>query len=578
MIKASAYLEITPAKTIVSAALLLLSTTAYAQQTTTDTTSGFVIDNAQDGAVVQETVSNEAALTPVPTTPAERFAATMQAEFDLMGEEGLQFAQFYAARDFAPLWADGTNQKLYDLVTVFEHADEHGLPVARYNLDQIETLWSSAETPEEMAALELAAATAYVTYAKDIHSGMLDPTTIDKEMNATRYVPDTIDVLQDAGTATDLRAHYDTLYPQSAEYARLLELKAELEQLVSSEGWGPLVPNGRTLRPGNTDSRIPALRVRLSNRGYDVHDLGSDVYDEALVEVVKQFQGDFGLNQDGLAGPQTMAAVNAQPNGRLMQVIVNLERMRWMNYELGSRHVYVNIPDYHAALMDNGSATLKFRVVVGKNQHQTAEFSDMMTHMIANPTWHVPSSIASNEYYYKLLNDPTVLARSNIRMLYRGTGQVIDSTMVDYTQYSASNFPFVLQQRPGSGNALGKVKFMFPNKYNIYLHDTPSKSLFDRDARAYSHGCIRVQTPMEFAYALLAPQEIDPEGAFQAVLNTGRETQIDLETPIPVHIVYRTVFVDEFGVDQFRHDVYGRDDLVMNALMNAGVTLAGAEG
>ncbi len=557
---------------LISSAVLLSGTTVWAQQTTQDTGAQFVLDNAE---TANEAVSN----TPlVALTPQEIFAQTLQAGFDALGEDGAIFASAYAARDFAPIWADGTNQKMYDLVATLEKAGDHGLSVDRYDLPTLEALWASAELPEDMARLELAAATTFVTYARDVNSGMLDPRAIDKEMNATRYVSEIDDLLNDAAAAPDLRAYYNSLYPQTAEYARLLEMKAELERLVSSEGWGPLVPDGRTLRPGVTDSRIPVLRVRLHNRGYEVHDMGSSVYDDALVEIVKQFQGDFGLNQDGLAGPQTISAINTQPNSRLEQVIVNLERARWMNYDLGSRHIYVNIPDFMASLMDNGQSTLSFRVVVGQNRHQTAEFSDTMTHMVANPTWHVPQSIAANEYYPKLLSDPTVLARSNIRMLYRGTGQVIDSTMVDYSQYSASNFPFVLQQRPGSGNALGKVKFMFPNKFNIYLHDTPAKSLFERDARAYSHGCIRVQTPMELAYALLAPQEVDPEGAFQSVLNTGRETQIDLETPIPVHIVYRTVFVDEFGADQFRHDVYGRDDLVMNALMNAGVTLAGVEG
>ena len=555
--------------TALSLIFLSVSTSVYAQQAATTENGTFIIDNAQAIA------SSETETAPLLMTDAQKFALAMQEGFSNLGEAGAEFAAFYASRDYAPIWADGSSQKIAALVSALETAPDHGLPMARYHVAALD---AQASTPEAMAALEVAAATSYATFAKDLTAGMLDPKAIDKEMNATRYVPETADVLRDAAGATDLVAFYDTLYPQTDEYRGLMALKQELATLVTTEGWGPQVPDGRTLRPNYSDERILALRVRLDHRGYDVLDMDSDVYDEALVEVVKQFQTDFGLNADGLAGPQTLAAINTQPNGRLRQVIVNLERARWMNYDLGARHIIVNIPDFHASLMDNGASTRTFRVVVGQNRHQTAEFSDQMTHMIANPTWHVPSSIASKEYYPQLLSDPTVLARSNIRMLYRGTGQVIDSTMVDYTQYSSSNFPFVLQQRPGSGNALGKVKFMFPNKYNIYLHDTPSKSLFARDARAYSHGCIRVQDPFDLAYDLLAPQEADPQAAFQAALNTGQETRIDLVTPIPVHIVYRTVWIDADGTPQYRHDVYGRDELVMNQLMSAGVTLVGVEG
>lgn len=259
-------------------------------------------------------------------------------------------------------------------------------------------------------------------------------------------------------------------------------------------------------------------------------------------------------------------------------MIVNLERVRWMNRDLGSRHIYVNIPDFKASVMDDAKPTLSFRVVVGTDENQTAEFSDTMTHLIANPTWHVPYSIASEEYLPQLLTDPLILQRNNIKMLVRGSGQVVDSSMIDYTMFTEETFPFILQQQPSASNALGRVKFMFPNKYNIYLHDTPAKSLFARDARAFSHGCVRVQKPMEFAYTLLSLQESDPQTVFHEALDTGEETQIDLVSPVPVHIVYRTVWIDHTGEVQYRHDVYGRDVMVYDALVIAGVSLPALEG
>lgn len=525
------------------------------------------------GATTTSIAQEAATGTVVEATYQERFASTLQSIFVQGGKSLADFASFYATRNNEPIWADGNSASMLALITAIEQAPKHGMALGRYKLDELETLWMTAISPEDMALLEVAAAQSFVLFAKDISSGILDPRSIDREMNATRFVPETADVLADIAGAENRPAHYNTLAPSSSEYAELLNLKIELEALISSKGWGALVPTGQTLRPGNSSDRVEALRVRLNQRGYALDDLTSRDYDDVLAGTVKLFQADFGLNADGLVGPQTLSAINAQPDGRLKQIIVNLERIRWMNYDLGDRHIYVNIPDFTASVMDYGVPTLSFRVVVGTGKNQTAEFSDTMTHMIANPKWNVPYSIASQEYLPKLRADPSILARENIQMSVRGSGQIVDPSVIDFSYFDESNFPFFLQQQSGRGNALGRVKFMFPNRFNIYLHDTPSKSLFSQDARAFSHGCVRVQKPMEFAYTLLSLQEDDPKAAFKRALDSGRETQINLVTPVPVHIVYRTVWIDQAGEVQYRHDVYNRDSMVFDALVNAGVTL-----
>lgn len=525
---------------------------------------------------VATTVSTDSVTVELSAT--EQFAATLQGLFAQGGNSFDDFAKFYSNRDNLPIWADGNSKSMLALLTAIEQAPDHGMALARYNTSELETLWMAGSTPENLAALEFAAVQSYVLFAKDMSSGILDPREIHEEMNATRFVPETSEVLEGIANADDKAAYYSQLQPFAPEYAQLLELKKELEALISSEGWGPLIPTGKTMRPGNSSDRVTALRIRLNKRGYKISDLASTKYDNEVIEAVKQFQSDFGLNADGLVGPQTLSSINAQPDGRLKQVIVNLERVRWMNRELGARHIYVNIPDFKASVMDDNKPTLSFRVVVGTDENQTAEFSDTMTHLIANPTWHVPYSIASEEYLPQLLTDPLILQRNDIKMLVRGSGQVVDSSMIDYTMFTEETFPFILQQQPSASNALGRVKFMFPNKYNIYLHDTPAKSLFARDARAFSHGCVRVQKPMEFAYTLLSLQESDPKGVFHAALDTEEETQIDLLSPVPVHIVYRTVWFDHTNEVQFRHDVYGRDFLVFDALINAGVSLPALEG
>ncbi len=528
----------------------------------------------------------------------ERFVSALQSHFAEGGRELADFAEFYAARNNQPIWADGNTQSMLALLTTIEQALHHGLPLESYNTANLEALWMAGNLPEDLAALEAVAAQTYVKFAKEISSGVLNPSDIyeeisldvldpsdiheeinvtRQEINTTRRVPKTRDVLRAVAAANDKAAYYQTLPPSAPEYALLLDLKKDLEALISGEGWGPLVPIGDTLRPGQSNARVAALRMRLQQRGYDLIDATSTAYSKDLVAAVKAFQIDFGLNSDGIVGPQTLASINVQPAGRLKQVIVNLERVRWMNYDLGDRHIYVNIPDYTASVMDYGVPTLSFRVVVGTDENQTTEFSNSMTHMIINPTWNVPYSIASEEYLPKLLSDPTLLERENIRMEVLGSGQIVDSTAIDFSLFTEETFPFLLRQQPGPWNALGRVKFMFPNKYNIYLHDTPSRSLFAQDARAFSHGCVRVQKPMELAYTLLSLQETDPKGTFTTALESEEETQIALEKPVPVHIVYRTVWFDALGDVQYRHDVYGRDALVYDALINVGVTLPALE-
>ena len=260
-------------------------------------------------------------------------------------------------------------------------------------------------------------------------------------------------------------------------------------------------------------------------------------------------------------------------------MIVGLERRRWLNRPLGRRHILVNQADFRATVVDDGRPTLTTRVVIGiaSARYRTPEFSKDMTHMVVNPTWNVPKSIATSEYLPALKRNPGALGRLGLRM-YDVSGRQVDPRNYDFSQYDGSNFPFDLKQPPGPGNALGKVKFMFPNRYNIYLHDTPAKSLFAKDIRTYSHGCVRVQKPFELAYTLLAPQADDPKALFHAVLGTGRETRIDLETPVPVHLTYWTVWVTPEGRVNYRLDSYGRDRVVFRALQQEGVEVMAPEG
>ncbi|MEC8042162.1 MAG: L,D-transpeptidase family protein, partial [Pseudomonadota bacterium] len=273
----------------------------------------------------------------------------------------------------------------------------------------------------------------------------------------------------------------------------------------------------------------------------------------------------------------TLKELNVSAETRLQSVIVAMERERWTNFERGERHIWVNLTDYTAKIVDDGKVTFRTRSVIGANSsdRRSPEFSDTMEHMVINPTWNVPRSIAVKEYLPQLQKNPNAVG--HLRLI-DGAGRTVSREGADFTQFSATNFPFDIKQPPSRSNALGLVKFMFPNRHNIYLHDTPQKALFSRETRAFSHGCIRLHQPFDFAYALLARQDDTPKETFQRILKTGRETQVDLDQHLPVHIVYRTAVVPAKGKANYRRDTYGRDAKIWKALQSAGVALDSVRG
>jgi murein L,D-transpeptidase YcbB/YkuD len=319
------------------------------------------------------------------------------------------------------------------------------------------------------------------------------------------------------------------------------------------------------------------LRDRLIRMGYLGRTATQD-YDGGVQKAVQQFQIDNGVTPDGVAGEGTIALLNLDPSDRLKSVVVAMERLRWMNgLQLGKRHIWVNLPDFSAKIVDDGKVTFETVTVVGMNQpdRRSPEFSDQMEFMVINPTWNVPRSITVKEYLPMLQRNPQAVG--HLKIVDR-RGRVVDRASADFSQYTARNFPFSISQPPSDGNALGLVKFMFPNKWNIYLHDTPSKSLFGKEIRAFSHGCIRLGQPFDFAYALLAPQSTDPVAEFKAHLKTRAENSLPLKEPVPVHLVYFTAWPTAKGQIEYRRDVYGRDGRIFDALEKAGVVLPGVQG
>lgn len=486
--------------------------------------------------------------------------------------DDVDIAAFYQERDYRPIWTgDDDQERRKAFLAAVGTASDHGLPAGRYDAEQLIADFGAVKTARGRGYLEVETTKRFLLFAHDIQSGILDPDKLSEDIAVVAPRRDRLVMLREFSESVP-SAFLRNLPPKHPDYARLLKEKARLENILATGDWGATV-NANKLKPGRKHEAVAAMRNRLYLMGY-VSASESNEYSDDLVLAVQQFQTDHGLTDDGVAGNSTIDALNVSVESQLKQVIIGLERQRWLNLDRGKRHIFVNQADFKAYVFDDGKATFETRVVVGKtsSQYRTPEFTDEMTHLIINPTWHVPQSIARKEYLPMLLQNPGALGRQGIVMTDI-SGQKVDPSEIDFTQYSTSDFPFDLKQPPGSANALGKVKFMFPNKFNVYLHDTPSKSLFGRDIRAFSHGCVRVQRPMDLAYFLLAPQSDDPEGLFNGHLKSRRETQVDLVTPIPVYLVYHTVWVTAQGRVNYRLDPYGRDKLVFEALEKAGVEL-----
>lgn len=504
--------------------------------------------------------------------PAKKLvAAAVNADRSLSAEA----KQFYAERNFQPIWVGNKNKARADaLIEAVSTAGAQGLPTAQYQVNELKAALQN-QRGDAGAAAEAFASQIFLKYAHDLSSGVLNPKSVDKEI-AVQPPRRSELALLDAISRSSPSGFFKALVPQHPEYNRLLGEKQRLERLIGQGGFGDRIPSA-TLKPGTSSKNVATMRARLSAMGYGR--LGVDAaYDESLLRVVKQFQVDHGLTPDGVVGPGTIIVMNASAEQRLKQVLVNLERERWMNRARGKRHIIVNLADFSFNVYDNDRVTFTSITVIGKvSEDRTPEFHDQMTHMVVNPTWHVPRSITGKEYLPIIKRDPGFLARRGMRMV-NSAGKSVNPASVNLAKYNEKNFPYSIKQKPSKSNALGLVKFMFPNKYNIYLHDTPSKSLFNKEVRAFSHGCVRVQKPFEFAYKLLEKQTSDPKGAFQGWLKTGREQYVNLHQPVPIYLNYRTAFFAEDGRMNYRNDIYGRDKTIFNALSKAGVALQSVQG
>lgn len=514
----------------------------------------------------------------ITAAPDKVFAQQVTAMMQSIAEaasKSKDLSEYYRATGYKPIFADTSGRarsRRQALLRALDAAPDHG--IAPYDTSLLKANMRAIKSERDLGRAEVAMAQLFLDYARDMQTGQLVPSRVDSGI--VRQVPYRGGVsLLDSFAKSTPGAFLKQLMPTSPEYTRLLKEKLVLEKALGKSGWGPKV-GGNKLEPGQSNANVVALRNRLIAMGYLKRN-ATTVYDANIQKAVQLFQQRHGLSPDGVAGAGTLKELNVEPAQRLSSILVALERERWMNIERGKRHIWVNITDFTAKIMDNDKVTFQTRSVVGANDsdRRTPEFSDVMEHMVINPTWNVPRSIAVKEYLPLMKKNAG--AAGHLRLV-DSRGRTVNRANVNFNAYTEKTFPYNLKQPPSRRNALGLVKFIFPNKYNIYLHDTPAKNLFSRESRAFSHGCIRLNDPFDFAYALLAKQTNDPVGVFQARLKTGVESVVPLKVQVPVHLVYRTAVTVPKGGMEYRRDIYGRDAKIWAALQKQGVQLRAVGG
>jgi murein L,D-transpeptidase YcbB/YkuD len=485
---------------------------------------------------------------------------------------------FYEERGCRRAWIeDGALLPRADvLVDALRHADEEGLVPGDYHLPAILALKkklrqgkpSGGGADRRHDELDLLLTDAFFLYATHLTRGRVDPASIDADWHIEGREKDLPKLLATALAGDHLAQTLRELPPQDAQSRRLKEALAETRAVAAKGGW-PLVPWGPTFRERDRGPRVRALRRRLAATGEAPEDAGpADLYTEALARAVRGFQVRHGLDPDGMVGKRTLSELNTPATMRARQLLVNLERRRWIPRSLGRRYVVVNIPDFRLTVVDDGAPALEMRVIAGKQARRTPFFSGPITSIVFNPSWSVPEKILIEDKLPLILEDRDYLRKNHLRVyrVRKNVWKEVSPADVDWAALDPEHFPYRLRQDPGPLNALGRVKFQIRNSYDIYLHDTPSRDLFSRAERTFSSGCIRVEKPLELAAYLLQPTKAWPPARIEAEIATGKSATILVPEPLPVYLLYWTAWVDASGTIQYREDVYGQDAALEAAL------------
>jgi len=490
---------------------------------------------------------------------------------------------FYRDRDFRPAWIDDT-LALSDaraFLAALRLVAEDGLDPANYHLAALESLLAEIDAkktkglrrvpPESLADLEMLLTDGFLLCGSHLVHGQVNPETIQSEWFIKGRIEDLSAALERGLAAKDIPAALDSLRPGHPVYRGLRKVFREHEALAAEGGW-PGFPAGPKLVKGDRDARVNALRQTLAAMG-DLSGAAApeepELFDDTLESALKAFQRRHGIESDGVVGAETASALNVSAAERLRQIRANLERWRWITQDLGERYILVNVADYRVGVYEAGRAIMSMQAIVGRAYRQTPDFSSRMSHITINPPWNVPPKLAREDILPKLRKDPSYLKTKGIRVFENWTegARELDGAAVDWTQIKEDSLSYKFRQDPGPQNALGRIMFMFPNKFDVYMHDTPERWLFGRAVRNFSSGCIRVERPLDLAAYMLRDDPVWTKEKLAEAIAAGTTQVIPLRKSAPsVYVLYWTAWLGDDGRVQFRQDIYLRDAALDRAL------------
>jgi murein L,D-transpeptidase YcbB/YkuD len=497
----------------------------------------------------------------------------------------------YSPRDYRPFWSagQGLRPQAAALVQEIRNAHLEGLRPEDYRLGDIETLTAEVnEGPmtaepvraERLADLDLLLSDAFLSYGTHLLEGRLGTGASRANWHFESREADLVGLLHKAADTGEVHGVFEGLIPHSNGYAKLKEALARYGRIMKQGGW-PVVPDGPKMKEGDRGPRVAALRHRLSATGDAPPAVEGDpeVFDGGLARAVRHFQARHGLDVDGVVGPVTLATLDVPVEERIRQIRLNMERWRWLPDDLGRRYVFINVPSFELAVVEGGGDVMRMRAVVGRKSRPTPLFTSTLKYAQLNPFWHVPPSIARRDILPRIKEDPGYLAREGFKVLenQRSDVEALDPETIDWSEVQGSHFTFRLRQDPGPSNALGRVKFIFPNPFQVFVHDTPAQQLFAKSRRSSSSGCIRIESPIELAEYLLQDNPNWDRQRLLETLESGEMKAVPV-SQIPVHIVYFTAWVDVDGTIEFREDIYGRDHPLAAAFGVKPVSVAKEEG
>ncbi|MCB7481434.1 L,D-transpeptidase family protein [Christiangramia sediminis] len=471
---------------------------------------------------------------------------------------------FYRERDFQPVW---TKRELReDLFRNIENIEEEGLFFEDYHGEELQKLFRSLDTnsEEENNLLEILLTDSYLRLSKDLATGKLDPTTIHEIWGTPLNEINSLELLENAILRGDIQKSLDTLKSKHIVYRQLKSALKDFKKTGIADKTTTKINQGKLIRPGESSDRIFSVTKRLTELGYfkGTIDSTNTAYNEDIQEAVKKFQLDHDLQVDALLGKTTISNLNLTKEDRYHQIIVNLERWRWFPRDLGEHYIIVNIPGYELNVVKNTDTVGTHKIMVGTEVRKTPVFSDEIAYIIYNPTWTIPPTIKKNDVIPGAKKDIGYFQKKNIR-IYDSKGNSVDPSTVDWNSSKARSY--IYRQPAGPTNPLGLVKIIYPNKYMIYLHDTPSKNLFEKNTRAQSSGCVRVQDALGLASYLLNDQEKYDDKKIEDILKSGRTTEIPVKQKVKVHHFYWTAYQKKDTI-KFIDDIYNLDQKTWDKL------------